>query len=167
VTLGDLNAMPSAEAERELLRCCGARRWATEMAGRRPFRSLDEIVDVSDRIWQALDETDWLEAFAAHPRIGASATAGEIGKAGGAQTWSAQEQSGVGDGSRRRFVELNRAYEERFHHIFIVCASGKSGAEMLDILERRMLNTPKDELREAAAQQRQITQLRLAKLIGD
>ncbi len=71
------------------------------------------------------------------------------------------------DGSRQRFLELNRVYEARFGHIFIVCASGKTGDEMLALLERRMRNNPDDELKTAAEQQRQITRLRLAKLIDD
>ena len=78
-----------------------------------------------------------------------------------------QEQAGVNDDSRQRFLELNRLYEERFGHIFIVCATGKTGDEMLALLKRRMRNNPDDELREAAEQQRQITRLRLAQLIDD
>jgi len=78
-----------------------------------------------------------------------------------------QEQAGVNDDSRQRFLELNRDYEARFGHIFIVCATGKTGDEMLALLEHRMRNNPDDELKTAAEQQRQITRLRLAKLIDD
>ena len=69
--------------------------------------------------------------------------------------------------SRQQFVVLNREYEERFGHIFIVCATGKTAEEMVALLRRRMRNNPDDELREAAEQQRQITQLRLRRLIED
>jgi len=113
----------------------------------------------ADAAWTRLESDDWLEAFAAHPRIGERA-----GKAG-TSAWSAAEQSGVADDSRDRFLALNREYEARFGFVFIVCATGKSGREMLDILERRMRNNPADELREAAEQQRQITRLRLPKLL--
>jgi OHCU decarboxylase len=127
------------------------------MAAARPFASRDELSAKADAIWAGLTRVDWLEAFAAHPRIGQSAEPG---------SWSASEQAGVTDASQSLFVDRNRDYEARFGHIFIVCASGKSAAEMLDILERRMNNTPDDELREASEQQRQITRLRLDKLLS-
>jgi OHCU decarboxylase len=141
------------------------------MAEARPFASAEAMAAAADAIWAVLGPSDWLEAFAAHPRIGAdrSGGAGRKGSAGTGERgdWSVQEQAGVNDDSRQRFLELNRDYEARFGHIFIVCASGKTGDEMLALLERRMRNNPDDELKTAAEQQRQITRLRLAKLIDD
>jgi OHCU decarboxylase len=141
------------------------------MAQSRPFASAEAMAASADAIWAGLGPPDWLEAFAAHPRIGAdrSGGAGSVGAAGKGEhsDWSVQEQAGVTDASRQRFLELNREYEARFGHIFIVCATGKTGDEMLALLERRMRNNPHDELDEAAEQQRRITRLRLAKLIDD
>ncbi len=166
--LAELNGLPDEEAARELQRCCGSIRWSILMAARRPFSSAASMADAADAIWWSLDPSDWREAFAAHPRIGdRPADSGRTTAGSGRQAWSAQEQSGVTADSRPRFVGLNRAYEARFGHIFIVCATGKNAVELLDILERRMLNTPEVELREAAEQQRQITRLRLAKLLED
>ena len=180
--LDELNALDRAAAERELLRCCGSRRWATEMAGSRPFRSVGELLDTADRIWNAATRADVLEAFAAHPQIGQtgracqSGQAGQAGQAGRAgeaaedTEWSAHEQSGARDASgdvRERLTAGNRDYEARFGYIFIVCATGKSAGEMLDALERRLRNAPDDELGIAAGEQRQITRLRLLKLLGD
>ena len=176
MTLAELNALPADEAVRALLQCCGSTKWARAMAASRPFANMSVLASAADVTWAALGLEDWLEAFAAHPRIGEQRAggagrtggAGESGRAGRAgRDWSAQEQAGVTDESRERFVDLNREYETRFGHIFIVCATGKSAREMLDILERRMLNKPEDELVAAAEQQRQIMQLRLAKLIVD
>ncbi len=140
-----------------LLRCCGSSRWAQEMADARPFASVDAMAEAADAVWRGLDPTDWLEAFAAHPRIG------EAG--GSAGNWSSEEQSGVADSWRPRFEARNRDYEARFGHIFIVCATGKRGDEMLQILERRMGNEAPDELRAAAEEQRKITRIRLARLL--
>ena len=119
-------------------------------------------------VWASLDRADWLEAFAAHPRIGDR----QAGKAGGAGTvrdenWSAGEQSGVTDDSRARLEQLNRDYEARFGRTFIVCATGRGGAEMVALLERRMRNNPDAELREAGEEQRKITRLRLEKLLAE
>src|SRR2546427_3977282 len=73
--LGELNALDKEVAERELLRCCGSTQWAREMVASRPFDSAETMAQASDTIWSSLDRADWLEAFAAHPRIGANAEA--------------------------------------------------------------------------------------------
>jgi len=133
------------------------------MAGARPFASLDAAGAAADRIWTSLDRSDWLEAFAAHPRIGAAAPAGQAGE------WSAREQAGAADASatvQRRLAESNRAYEHHFGYIFIVCATGKSAGEMLQLLEQRLNNAPDAELLVAAGEQRKITRLRLCKLLS-
>ena len=85
------------------------------------------------------------------------------------QSWSRQEQgqvTTVNQTVKTELAEANRAFEQRFGHIFIVCATGKSASEILAILRRRMQNDEDAELREAAEQQRQITQLRLKKWLG-
>jgi OHCU decarboxylase len=172
--LADLNALDQEAAAGEFLRCCGSSRWSGQMAAGRPFADAVVMSAVADAIWWALDRQDWLEAFAAHPRIGAgravgAGLAGEGGGGGRVRTsWSDEEQAGVadaGDETRRRLVEANREYEVRFGHIFIVCATGRTAGEMLALLEGRLRHDPDDELRVAAEEQRRITQLRLRKLV--
>ena len=156
--LDDLNALDAASAERELLRCCGSTRWAREMAAARPFADIDTMIRTSDQISASLDRADWLEAFAAHPRIGESPDS----------PWAAAEQSGglgAPDDLRRRLATRNRLYEATFGYIFIVCATGKSADEMLSLLEQRLTNEECRELAVAADEQRKITNLRLAKLL--
>ena len=158
MTLVELNRLPDVRAESEFLRCCASHRWAHLMATERPFANADVIAAVGQRLWWSLAAADWLEAFAAHPRIGERATS----------PWSAQEQSramAAGDDSRARLAAGNRAYEERFGYTFLVCATDKSAEEILAILERRLHNEPGDELQIAADEQRKITALRLNKLI--
>jgi OHCU decarboxylase len=165
MTLEELNALDPAVAEQELLRCCGARRWARALAGSRPFRTLQAVQREADNIWLALDSVDWREAFAAHPRIGDSAA----GKGAEARTWSAREQEGMDtatDDVRLRLEAANRNYEQRFGFILIVCASGLSADEMLAIAEKRLKHAGGEELFIAAEEQRKITQIRLAKLIA-
>ena len=141
------------------------------MAAARPFDSAEATAVIADVIWASLDREDWLEAFSAHPRIGEKRTgrAGWAGRDGGhggnGEEWSAEEQRGVTEGSRSRFEQLNRDYEARFGYIFIVCATGKSAAELLAELERRLGHDAEVELREAVEAQRQITRIRLAKLL--
>jgi OHCU decarboxylase len=173
-----LNALDADAAARELRRCCGSSRWAAQMTGSRPFTSAETMADTADRIWSGLDPADWLEAFAAHPRIGDSAKlpvddarpsgTAAAGSGDGEQGWPAQEQAGVGNAAvevRQRLAERNREYESRFGYIFIVCASGLDGATMLRLLESRLANEPAIELRIAANEQRKITRLRLDKLL--
>jgi OHCU decarboxylase len=160
--LADLNALDEEAAAGAFLRCCGSSRWARQMAAARPFTDGDAMSATADAIWSALDHSDWLEAFAAHPTIGA----GGAGRTGA--DWSDEEQRGVadaGDETRRRLAEANREYEARFGYIFIVCATGRTAGEMLALLERRLRHDAGDELRVAAEEQRRITQLRLRKLV--
>ena len=163
--LDELNALDRAAAQRDLLRCCGSRHWAQMMADARPFGTVDDMLAAADRIWPSLGPDDWRQAFRAHPRIGES---GGSGRSGGSGVWSDQEQAGVrtaSDTVRDRLAEGNRRYETRFGYIFIVCATGRSAEEMLAMLEHRLTNQPDDELRIAAEEQRQITRLRIAKLV--
>ncbi len=163
MTFAQLNALDPVTARQALLRCCGSTRWADQMIASRPFPNVDAMIAAADAVWSSLDRTDWLEAFAAHPQIGAAPAGGET-----AAGWAADEQAGAAAGSagvRERLAAKNREYLARFGYIFIVCATGKSAEAMLRILEHRLPNDPGAELREAVEQQRQITRLRLAKLL--
>jgi len=156
--------MSPSQAEAEFLKCCGSKNWAQQMVGARPYPGLNELIAKADRIWWSLDSGDWLEAFHSHPKIGekkAAPTAVE------AQRWSENEQSGIRNSAQQtldELADLNRAYEEKFGYIFIVCASGKSSEEMLAMLHDRLKNNAAEELRIAATEQAKITQLRLRKL---
>jgi OHCU decarboxylase len=164
--LDHLNSLSPAQAEAELLKCCGSRNWARLITEARPFAGPDELLAKADRVWQSLSEIDWLEAFRAHPKIGEQKAA--AGQSEQARSWSAQEQSGIegaATDTRAALAAGNQEYEKRFGFIFIVCASGKSSAEMLAILKGRLQNEPGTELRVAAGEQRKITRLRLEKLL--
>lgn len=165
--LDELNAVDDDVAVRALVQCCGSTRWARLMTAARPFATADDVADAADRIWTSLDHSDWLEAFAAHPRIGA-AVAGAVCETGGAGCWES-EQAGMASAAqdvRDRLAASNREYEARFGYIFIVCATGKTAAAMLDILDRRLPNAPDVELTIAAGEQHKITRLRLATLLA-
>jgi 2-oxo-4-hydroxy-4-carboxy-5-ureidoimidazoline decarboxylase len=163
------NTLDAEMASREVLPCCGSRAWAKAVAALRPISDPGQMLAASDRVWAGLPEKDWQEAFDSHPRIGQQharrATAESL-------AWSAQEQqaavsAGAGeDATKLALAEGNRQYEDRFGRIFIVCASGRSAAEILSILNARMQNTAATEWFEAAEQQRQITQLRLRRWLG-
>lgn len=162
------NRLSAADAERELVACCGSRTWARGIVARRPFVDEAALLQASDEIWLALRPADWMEAFRSHPRIGESGaeqTSGDRSRA-----WSAQEQSAVAGGAdavKLALAEANRDYEQRFGHIFIVCATGQSGGQILEILRQRLHNDASTELREAAEQQRQITRIRLQRWIAE
>jgi len=129
------------------------------MIGERPFASGDVLAAAAERIWWSLSAADWLEAFAAHPRIGERLDAG----------WASDEQAGAASATedlRRHLERQNREYEQRFGYTFVVSATGKDAREMLAILETRLRNAPQDELQIAAVEQRKITGLRLLKLVN-
>jgi OHCU decarboxylase len=161
-----LNSLPAAEAQNELFKCCGSRRWAELMIAERPFDCLDDLHAKADRIWESLEARDWLEAFRSHPKIGEKKAEAVISDE--SKRWSEAEQSGVRQAAAQTIealAELNRKYEDKFGYIFIVCATGKSSEEMLAILRSRLENNPDEELCAAAAEQAKITKLRLRKLL--
>jgi 2-oxo-4-hydroxy-4-carboxy-5-ureidoimidazoline decarboxylase len=160
-----LNSLPPDAAHATMLRCCGSRRWADAMTAGRPFTSANGVYRAADVIWASLGRTDWLEAFAAHPRIGDLDSLRK--KFASTADWASGEQAGVAGAADDVITSLadgNRDYEAKFGYIFIVCATGKTAAEMLAILRQRLPNTPDSELRIAAAEQAKITRLRLEKL---
>lgn len=158
------NQLTTEMAEKEILACCGSATWARQLAARRPIHEELELIQASDESWKRLEPADWLEAFSKHPRIGEQkAPASAPGKS---KAWSAQEQQGVAEAQESVLADLadaNQEYEQRFGHVFIVCATRKSAVEMLAILRRRLQNDDASELREAAEEQRKITNLRLRK----
>jgi 2-oxo-4-hydroxy-4-carboxy-5-ureidoimidazoline decarboxylase len=157
------NEADETTARDAMLACCGAKRWAEEMVALRPFSSVQELSESADRAWSTMQEADWMEAFACHPRIGERKAENVLGQSA---AWSKQEQSRTSAASESVLADLaegNRRYEERFGFTYIVCATGKCAEEMLGILRRRLTATRDAELREAAEQQRQIMQIRLGK----
>lgn len=153
-----LNALAEPDAWAALLRCCGSRRWVEQMLAGRPYSDDSAVFTAAERAWWALAPNDSLEAFAAHPRIGERAD----------DAWARAEQAGVAAADpemRRAFIEGNRAYEERFGYVFIVCATGRSADDLAAELRRRLGNDPASERRIAAGEQAKITRLRLEKLV--
>ena len=149
-----LDAAPAAVATDILTRCCASSRWVDRMVARRPFGAFDELCATADEVWWKLDPDDWREAFAAHPRIG--------DRTGPAHT--RREQSGTAGADPEvldALAEGNRAYEQRFDHVFLIDAAGRSAGEMLAELHERLGTDPDTELEVAAEQQRRITRRRL------
>jgi 2-oxo-4-hydroxy-4-carboxy-5-ureidoimidazoline decarboxylase len=162
-TLASWNETDETAAIQAMLSCCGARRWAAAMVALRPIAGVVELSVAADRIWSTMEEPDWMEAFACHPRIGDRTAAGASEKS---VAWSKQEQSCAAGARREVLAQLaagNAHYEQRFGFTYIVCATGKTAEQMLGILNRRLANERASELREAAEQQRLITQIRLGK----
>jgi 2-oxo-4-hydroxy-4-carboxy-5-ureidoimidazoline decarboxylase len=160
VTLNGLGAEAAAAA---LRRACGARRWVERMLARRPFTSSEELYASAEAEWRAASREDQLEAFGHHPRIGEDMAALRR-RFQSTASLSSREQAGVadaGEATLRALRDANARYFERFGFIFIICATGKSAAEMLAALESRLGNEPDVELAIAAQEHAKITRLRL------
>ncbi len=158
--LAVFNVLPEDQARDALLACCRATRWAEQLTAGRPYPSLAAL---QARAAEVLTDADVTEALAGHPRIGQAPTAGH-------STWSRSEQSGVasaGDQVRAELATGNQAYEDRFGHIYLVCASGRSARELLAILRGRLGNDPGTERQVVRAELIKINDLRLAKLTGE
>lgn len=165
MNLNLINELKFDEAREAFLKCCGCERWADALASARPYATDDQLLNKADQTFADLNREEWLEAFAAHPKIGDVESLRQ--KYGNTKDWAQNEQAGVNGVSTEVIEQLasgNKAYENRFGYIFIVCATGKSAQEMLDILNGRVDNDPAVELGIAAEEQKKITHIRLAKL---
>jgi OHCU decarboxylase len=123
-------------------------------------------METAESIWNNLNTADWLEAFSAHPKIGETKTASTQEEK--SAQWSTREQAGMSsadDALKEELAEANRAYDEKFGFIFIVCASGKSAGDMLEICRDRLGNDRATEIGNAAREQQKITEIRLRKLL--
>lgn len=162
------NSLDNDAAAAAVLPCCGSRAWAAGLAAKRPIADQGSLLAESAVVWRALPIEAWEEAFDSHPRIGEQkaqkdATAESLRS-------SAKEQAvalSADDEVKLALKEANKRYEQQFGRIFIICASGRAASEILAALEARLLNDDATELQEAAEQQRQITELRLKRWLGE
>lgn len=156
--LADLNSLPAQDFEELLLGCCAAPGWARRVAQGRPYASMADLLGVAGAAWAAREPGDLDAAMAGHPRIGERRLSG----------WSAQEQAGVGTDAATiaALAEGNAAYEERFGHVFLICATGLRTSDMLIALHERMSNDPATEQEAVRQELGKIAALRLAKAFG-
>ena len=167
LTLEQLNQLGVDAAHTAFMQCCVAERWVQAMTMARPFESVKQLLDLADSFWEALGEADFLQAFEGHPKIGDVTSLRQ--KYASTKQLAAGEQASVNDASESVIQALavgNQQYEQRFGFIFIVCATGKSAAEMLALLQTRLGHEREQELLIAAAEQAKITRIRLHKLLS-
>lgn len=166
MTLEHLNQLPADAAKTAFTQCCVAERWVQGMVAARPFVSVERLFDSADAIWARLDEADYLQAFEGHPKIGDVSSLKQ--KYASTKQLAAGEQSSVSqatDDVIQALADGNAEYEQRYGFIFIVCATGKSAAEMLALLQARLHNERAEEVQNAAGEQAKITRIRLNKLL--
>jgi 2-oxo-4-hydroxy-4-carboxy-5-ureidoimidazoline decarboxylase len=166
------NQLPARAAQQTLLECCSAPGWAEQMTAARPYSSAEDAIKRSSAIVGALSAADLAAALAGHPRIGERPDASQDGAGHDgprAAGWSRQEQSGVDADDRhtnRALAEANLEYERRFGHIYLVCASGRTGKELLAVLRGRLQNEPEDEWQVVRTELQKINALRLQRLLA-
>ena len=165
MTLHEFNILPKQQLIEELTKCCGSASWVKRMLPFIPADDMIELLEDAEEQWWLCNEEDWKEAFRHHPKIGDVESLTK--KFASTAQWASGEQSGVSAASIETIealAESNRLYEEKFGYIFIVCATGKSADEMLQLLNQRLYNNPEVEIQIAMEEQNKITKLRLEKL---
>jgi 2-oxo-4-hydroxy-4-carboxy-5-ureidoimidazoline decarboxylase len=156
VTLAELNALTAPACEDALRAVCTAPRWAAAVAAARPFASVDALQDTAA---ETLTDADLEPAFSGHPRIGDRSASGTSG----------HEQAAVvraGADVVAGLAEGNAAYEARFGHVYLVCASGRSAEDLLATLRARLANDPASERAVALAELSAINRLRIAGMVN-
>jgi len=158
-TLSSFNAASAQAAERDVLACCASGTFAKAVAAGRPYRDPAALLTAIDAAFDALSWDDIVESMNGHPRIGdrAARTAMSAAEQSGAAAATGQVRQALADG--------NLAYEKRFGHIFLICASGLSGQEMLTQLRARLTNNDEAERAVVRAELLKITRLRMTKLL--
>jgi 2-oxo-4-hydroxy-4-carboxy-5-ureidoimidazoline decarboxylase len=170
--LAAFNGLPAEQAERELLSCCAAPDWARAVAAGRPYPDLAAALAAADAATARLSWAGITQALAAHPRIGERPPAVRSGAALGADreaAWSRREQSGMataGAETAAALVAANRAYEEKFGHIFLIFATGRTPEEMLAAARTRLRHDPATERLVVREELRKIARLRLERLLS-
>ena len=163
MTLQEFNTLDKPTVRQHLFDCCGSTRWADGMMAHFPFASEKQLVDWSSQIWyDECYEADWRESFTHHPKIGDVKSLTE--------KFAGKEQAGVAVASQsviEALAQANADYEAQNGFIFIVCATGKSAEEMLQILTDRLQNTPEEEVRIAMGEQQKISIIRFKKLLSE
>ena len=162
MSLAEFNTAPDDVAGEMLTACCDVPSWVDAVREGRPYVDVAEALELADKSARSFAPDDVDRALAAHPRIGERA-AGSTTEA----AWSRQEQSGVSrdTATQDALVEGNRAYEEKFNRVFLICASGLSGEQILTALEARLDNDPATESAVVADELRKIAVLRLERLL--
>lgn len=163
--LDDFNTAPAAEAAALVRACAHVDRWVVEIVAGRPYASVGDVVSACERAASPWTDAEIDAALERHPRIGERAQGADADAA-----MSRTEQAGVADADadlKARLVEGNRAYEEKFGHVFLIRAAGRSVEEMLTALTERLQNTPEQERRNAAANLREIAALRLEGMLDE
>ena len=168
MTLDELNNLEDEECKKALLTCCSSVKWVDKMIDYRPYGNLEELLEKAAEIFRDLDQTDWLEAFSHHARLGRQKKQESSEKKDLSQ-WERQEQAGTSmatDNILNELEEANIEYENKFGFLFLLCATGKSATEMLDSIHERMPNELNIEMTIAMEEQNKITKLRLKKLLS-
>jgi len=167
MNIKQLNKLPRDVLFSEFEKCCGSNNWIKGMVNSVPFDDIESLHKVSDKIWNGLSGKDYLEAFNHHPQIGDVKSLKK--KFASTANWANNEQKATRLASDEVLQQLksgNDKYLKKFGFIFIVCATGKSAQQLLDLLNDRLLNDNATELHNAAAEQNKITHLRLDKLLS-
>jgi 2-oxo-4-hydroxy-4-carboxy-5-ureidoimidazoline decarboxylase len=162
--LNGFNRLSGERAVQELLPCCASARWARAVASGRPYPDVKALTDAADTALTGLDWPEISRTLAAHPRIGQRPSGGSREAA-----WSRREQAGVEHSDAvvlQRLAEANQAYEERFGHVFLIFATGRSDVEMLAEARRRLGNDEETERAVVRGELAKIVKLRLERLLA-
>ncbi|MFF3736106.1 2-oxo-4-hydroxy-4-carboxy-5-ureidoimidazoline decarboxylase [Streptomyces sp. NPDC002566] len=157
--LSRFNALEERAAAAALHEVCASTAWVRRLLAGRPYATPDDLYAASDAATAGLSARDLDEAMAGHPPIGRPRPGDPA---------SAREQRGMAGASeelRAEMLELNLAYQEKFGHVFLICATGRTGEQMRDAVRERIGNTPEREREIVRTELGKINRIRLARVV--
>ena len=163
MNLQELNELNEIDAKEVFSRCCSASNWVNDMVNARPYKDIDAVQARAVKVWRTMEKPDFMEAFDGHPKIGDPESLAD--KYRNTHALASDEQSSVEVASEEVIHKLaiaNQQYKQKFGYIFIICATGKTADQMLDLINRRIYNDPESELAIAATEQQKITAIRIS-----
>ncbi|WP_420310190.1 2-oxo-4-hydroxy-4-carboxy-5-ureidoimidazoline decarboxylase [Streptomyces sp. YS-B37] len=155
------NVLEEHAAFAVLLEACASTAWARRLLAARPYAGPEDLYAASDTATAGLTDGDLAEAMAGHPPIGRP-------KPG--DPTSAREQRGMAGASedlRAEMLDLNLSYQEKFGHVFLICATGRTGEQMRDAVKERIGNAPEREREIVRTELGKINRIRLARIVEE
>ena len=112
--------------------CCASPAWAEKIAACSPFRDFSDLIDAARSIWWAkIGPSEWLSAFAAHPKIGDNKAVEQ--KPAAFAAFSRSEQAAANETSSTDVAQELLRWNRCHPHVTMLCTLTMWGPHEMDL----------------------------------